>query len=144
MPARRTTPISGEYLCGHARVSDCGMVLDSPDRPCTHSVRYQCCVWQGSGDVHLTNTALIISVRRSATIPWTSDGWKGRSVIVTHPGTSWRPGADAAKDKDFWGRAEQMSNFSSRSSASCLQTDYHPDPVFVGLGLPGQQTETVR
>ena len=76
--------IRGSNLCGHARVSGCGMVLDSPDTGCAPILSGTCAVYgRVCGDVHLTNTALIISgeeICNDSLDTLVMDG-KGRSVI---------------------------------------------------------------
>ena len=76
--------IRGSNLCGHARVSDCGMVLDSPDTGRAPILSGTCAVYgRVCGDVHLTDTALIISgeeICNDSLDTLVIDG-KGRSVI---------------------------------------------------------------
>ena len=76
--------IRGSNLCGHARVSDCGMVLDSPDTGRAPILSGTSAVYgRVCGDVHLTDTALIISgeeICNDSLDTLVMDG-KGRSVI---------------------------------------------------------------
>ena len=76
--------IRGSNLCGHARVSDCGMVLDSPDTGCAPILSGTSAVYgRVCGDVHLTDTALVISgeeICNDSPDTLVIDG-KGRSVI---------------------------------------------------------------
>ena len=76
--------IRGSNLCGHARVSDCGMVLDSPDTGRVPILSGTSAVYgRVCGDVHLTDTALIISgeeICNDSLDTLVIDG-KGRSVI---------------------------------------------------------------
>lgn len=76
--------IRGSNLCGHARVSDCGMVLDSPDTGRAPILSGTCAVYgRVCGDVHLTDTALVISgeeICNDSLDTLVMDG-KSRSVI---------------------------------------------------------------
>lgn len=76
--------IRGSNLCGRARVSDCGMVLDSPDTGRAPILSGTSAVYgRVCGDVHLTDTALIISgeeICNDSMDTLVMDG-KGRSVI---------------------------------------------------------------
>lgn len=76
--------IRGSNLCGHARVSDCGMVLDSPDTGRAPILSGTSAVYgRVCGDVHLTDTALVISgeeICNDSLDTLVMDG-KGRSVI---------------------------------------------------------------
>ena len=68
----------------HARVSDCGMVLDSPDTGRAPILSGTCAVYgRVCGDVHLTDTALVISgeeICNDSLDTLVMDG-KSRSVI---------------------------------------------------------------
>lgn len=76
--------IRGSNLCGHARVSGCGMVLVLPDTGRTPILSGTCAVYgRVCGDVHLIDTALVISgeeICNDSLDTLVMDG-KGRSVI---------------------------------------------------------------
>lgn len=104
--------IRGSNLCGHARVSDCGMVLDSPDTGRAPILSGTSAVYgRVCGDVHLTDTALIISGEEicNDSLDTLVRMERGVPSSVTHPGTSWRPRSRSRSKKDTrnGGRADE-------------------------------------